>query len=220
MKIGKLCLLAIALLPVLPVLAQNSAQPNDQALAGVADHVAVNAAVDAAAPAPAQDAIPALPASEYKSAPVSEEERIARKVRHQLVMRPSYSIWDWLAFRVNGSTVELLGDVYSGGLKNDAMNAVSQIDGVEKVINHIKLLPPSPTDDRIRHQVADAIYSSGSLSSYSWSAQPSIHIIVNGGQVRLEGAVDNQPDKDAAALRATGVSGVSQVTNNLRIEKD
>jgi len=49
---------------------------------------------------------------------------------------------------------------------------------------------------------------------------PSIHIIVSGGQVRLEGVVDNQPDKDAAALLAKGVSGVLQVTNNLRLEQD
>jgi osmotically-inducible protein OsmY len=212
MKIAKLCLLAVALSPLLPVLAHGSAQQSDKAPA--AD------AAPASPPPQTQDAIPALPASEPKNAPLSEEERITRKVRHILVMRPSYSIWDWLAFRVNGSTVELLGDVYTGGLKNSAENAVSQIDGVEKVINHIHLLSPSQTDDRIRHQVADAIYSSGSLSSYSWSAQPSIHIIVSGGQVRLEGAVDSQPDKDAAALRANSVSGVLQVTNNLRVETD
>src|ERR1017187_1982523 len=167
MKIGKLCLLAVALLPALPVLAQNSAQPNDQAPAGVADHVADHAAdhvaVDAAAPAPAQDAIPAVPAGEPKDGPVSDEERLARKVRHALVMQSRFSIWDWMAFRVNGSTVELLGSVYSGGLKDSAANAVSQIDGVDKVLNHIHLLSPSPEDDRIRHQVADAIYTSGPL---------------------------------------------------------
>ena len=62
--------------------------------------------------------------------------------------------------------------------------------------------------------------SSGPLLSYSWSAMPTIHIIVNGGQVWLEGEVDNQKDKDTAALRANTVSGVLHVTNNLRIEQD
>lgn len=216
MKIGRLCLFALVFLPVLPVLAQSSAQPIDKDSSGAAEHVAV----DAAAQSQAQDAIPALITSEPDGPPASAEERIVRKVRHQLVMQSRYSIWDWLAFRVNGSVVELLGSVYSGGLKDSAADAVSHIDGVEKVINHIRLLPPSAVDDRIRHQVADAIYSTGSLSSYSWSAQPSIHIIVSGAQVRLEGLVDNQSDKDAAALRANGVSGVLLVTNNLRIEKD
>jgi hyperosmotically inducible protein len=48
----------------------------------------------------------------------------------------------------------------------------------------------------------------------------SIHIIVSGGRVRLEGIVDSQPDKDAAGLRANGVPGVFEVTNNLRVVKD
>ena len=85
-----------------------------------------------APPAQTQEAIPALPAGEPKSAPVSDEERIARKVRHALVMQSRFSIWDWLAFRVNGSTVELLGSVYNPSLKGDAVNTVNQIDGVEQ----------------------------------------------------------------------------------------
>ena len=141
----------------------------------------------AAAPAPETEAIPALPIHKPKNAPVSEEDRLTREVRHELVMQPYYTIWDWLAFRVNGNTVELLGDANSPGLRRDAVNSVKHIEGVEKVIDHINELPPSPMDDRIRHQVARAIFSFDGLSRYSWSAVPSIHIIVKGGRVRLEG---------------------------------
>jgi osmotically-inducible protein OsmY len=173
----------------------------------------------AAQPEPAA-AIAAMPASDPGSAPASPQERIVRKVRHKLVMQSEYSIWDWLAFRVDGGTVELLGDVYSDGLKSHAIDALSQIEGVDNVVDHTHRLTPSPEDDRIRHQVADAIYTEGHLSRYSWSAMPTIHIIVSGGQVRLEGVVDNQPDKEEAALRAQKVAGVQQVTNNLAIEAD
>ena len=211
MKFVKLSLLVALFLPLSPLLAQSSAPPSQSAPA---------AAAATAPPAQTPEAIPAMPAGEAKSAPASDEERIARKVRHTLVMQSRYSIYDWLAFRVNGSTVELLGSVYSGGLKDSAADAVSQVDGVDKVLNHIHLLSPSPEDDRIRHQVADAIYSSGPLLSYAWSAMPTIHIVVNGGQVWLEGEVDNQKDKDTAAQRVNTVSGVLQVTNNLRIEQD
>ena len=200
MKFLKLSLLALTLSPFSQLLAQTSAQPNDQA--------PVAAAAPAPPPAQVQDAIPALPAGEYKDGPVSDQERLVRKVRHALVMQSRFSIWDWLAFRVNGSTVELLGSVYNASLKGDSVNTVKQIDGVDQVIDHINRLPLSSEDDRIRHQVADAIYTSGPLVNYSWSAMPSIHIIVSGGEVRLEGAVDNQPDKDSAAQRATGVAGV------------
>ncbi len=209
MKNATLSLLAFALLLSLPGFARTPAQQN-----------AKDAAVAAAAQSQNSDAIPALPAHKSKTAPANEEDRISREVRHELVMQPYYTLWDWLAFRVNGTTVELLGDTNSIGLKNDAVNTVKRIEGVEKVVDHINQLPPSPMDDDIRHQVARAIFNWGGLSRYSWSAVPSIHIIVNSGRVRLEGIVDSQSDKDAAGLRANGVPGVFQVTNNLRVVKD
>ena len=161
---------------------------------------ASNLAPEAGTQLQTQEAIPALPAHRPKNPPANEEDRIAREVRHELVMQPYYTIWDWLAFRVNGNTVELLGDAYSLGLRRDAVYSVKHIEGVEKVIDHITQLPPSPMDDRIRHQVARAIFSFDGLSRYSWSAVPSIHIIVNGGRVWLEGVVDTQPDKDAGRI--------------------
>jgi hyperosmotically inducible protein len=207
MKNLKLYLPGIALLLAVPVFASSAAQQDTPSPAAVA-------------PAPAQEAIPALPAVNPKNAPANEEDRISRKVRHELVMQPHYTLWDWLAFRVNGSTVELLGDVYSPGLKRDAVSTVKHIEGVKNVIDHINQLPPSPMDDRIRREVARAIFHWGGLSRYSLPATPSIHIIVSGGRVRLEGIVDSQPDKDAAGIRANGVSGVFQVTNNLRVVKE
>ncbi len=109
------------------------------------------------------------------------------------VMQPYYTIWDWLAFRVNGSTVELLGDTSTPSASNAMLvSTVKHIEGVENVIDHINELPPSPMDDRIRHRVARAIFNFDGLSRYSWPAVPSIHIIVDRGRVRLEGIVDSQ----------------------------
>lgn len=208
MKNGQLCLLTLALLLASPSFAQSAAQQNNQAPAA------------AAAPGQTADSIPALPAHKSKSAPASEEDRIAREVRHELVLQPYYTIWDWLAFRVNGGTVELLGDANTPSLKTDAVNSVKHIEGVDKVIDHINLLPPSPMDDGIRKEVARAIFSWGALSQYSWSAVPSIHIIVSGARVRLEGVVTSEGDKDAAGMRANQVPGVFKVTNDLRVVKD
>ena len=50
----------------------------------------------------------------------ANESRIAQEVRHQLVMLPYYTIYDDLAFRVNGGTVTLLGAVTRPTLKSDA----------------------------------------------------------------------------------------------------
>ena len=46
-----------------------------------------------------------------------------------------------------------------------------------------------------------------------------IHILVKGGRITLEGVVDNEMDKNLAAIRARGVSGAFAVDNELQIEK-
>ena len=146
------------------------------------------------------------------------QERISNEVYHDLVMLPQLSIFDNLSYKVDGSTVMLTGDVRNAVLKGDAESAVKKIEGVDKVNNQIKILPPSPNDDRIRRQVARAIFNDDRLFSYSMGAVPPIHIIVDGGHVQLEGVVNNQADKNAAGIRANGVPGVFSVQNNLRVE--
>lgn len=147
------------------------------------------------------------------------ENRIAREVRHQLVMLPYYGVFDDLAFKVEGSTVTLLGAVVRPTLKSDAENVVKRIEGVTQVVNEIKVLPPSPMDDRIRRAVYRAIYGDPALSTrYGFRALPSIHIIVDNGHVILEGVVANEMDKNLCNLRANGVPNVFSVTNELQVE--
>jgi hyperosmotically inducible protein len=145
------------------------------------------------------------------------EDRIAKEVRHELVMLPYYSVFDDLAYKVDGYTVTLFGAVDRPSLKSDAENAVKKIEGVEKVVNNIEVLPNSPNDDSIRRAVYRAIYSQPGLDMYSLRAVPTIHIIVKNGNVTLTGAVANSGDKDRAGIAANGVSGVFSVTNNLAV---
>jgi hyperosmotically inducible periplasmic protein len=146
-----------------------------------------------------------------------QQVQIAREVRHELAMLPYYSIFDDLQYRVDGSTVTLGGKVITTGLKRDAETAVKNVEGVTNVVNNIQELPPFPDDQRIRLAVARRIFSYGNLSRYSWEAAPTIHIIVQGGRVTLEGVVDTQADKDAAGIQANGVPGTFAVTNNLQV---
>jgi len=163
----------------------------------------------------------AVPVRAQAPAPGSSkyEAWLTKEVRHQLVMLPWYSVFDNLAYSVDGYTVTLQGQVVRPSLKSDAEAAIKNIEGVEKVINNIDVLPPSPNDDRIRRSVFRAIYSFGPLQKYELQAVPPIHIIVKGGHVTLEGVVDNETDKNTAYIRANGVSGVFSVTNNLRVVK-
>ena len=143
-------------------------------------------------------------------------ERITREVHHQLALLPYYGVFDFLAYKVApDGTVTLLGQVVRPILKSDAENAVKHIEGVEHVDNQIEVLPLSPDDNQIRHAAYRAIYGSPQLTKYAWEAVQSIHIIVNHGNITLEGTVDNQSDKDVAGLKAKTVPNAFSVTNNL-----
>ncbi len=145
------------------------------------------------------------------------QERITREVRHELLMLPYFGVFDSIAYKVDGSTVTLLGQVVRPSLKSDAENAVKRIEGVEKVDNQIEVLPPSPMDDRLRIRLYRAIYDYAPLEKYSLGVQKPIRIIVKNGRVTLEGVVDNETDKNLANVRANSVSGIFSVTNNLQV---
>jgi hyperosmotically inducible protein len=145
------------------------------------------------------------------------EDKLIREVRHELIMLPYYNVFDNLSFKVDGRTVVLEGQVTKPVLKTDAGNVVKRIEGVDKVINNIEVLPPSPMDDRIRRAVYQSIYSYGPLFKYGNMSVPPIHIIVKNGRVTLEGVVDSESDKNLAGIRANQVPGTFQVTNNLRV---
>jgi len=146
------------------------------------------------------------------------QERITKEVRHELLMLPYFGVFDNIAFKVDGYTVTLLGQVARPSLKSDAENVVKHIEGVEKVDNQIEVLPTSPMDDRLRRQLYRAIYGYPALEKYALGVQKPIRIIVKNGHVALEGAVDNEGDKNFAGMRANGVPGIFSVTNNLRVE--
>jgi hyperosmotically inducible protein len=147
------------------------------------------------------------------------QDRITREVRHELLMLPYFGVFDNIAYKVDGTTVTLLGQVVRPSLKSDAENVVKRIEGVDRVDNQIEVLPPSPMDDRIRVRLFRAIYQYPGLQKYELGVQKPIRIIVKNGHVTLEGVVDNDSDKNLAGIRANGVSGTFSVTNNLQVVK-
>ena len=146
------------------------------------------------------------------------QQRLEREVRHELVMLPYFSVFDNLAFKVDGDNVTLFGEVTRPSLKSDAESAVKRIEGVTTVFNQIEVLPPSPNDDRIRWAAYRAIYGDPMLQRYSVGIQQPIHIVVKNGHLTLEGVVSTEGEKNVANIRANGVSGVFSVNNNLRTE--
>src|SRR3954469_25253570 len=167
-------------------------------------------------PSTTDTASPSVPQSDRG---VSQKgvERLYREVRHELAMLPNLTVWDNLAYKVEGGKVTLLGQVRNASIKSEAENAVKRIEDVEQVDNQIQALPPSPADDRIRVAVARSVFDAPGLFPYAMQSPPPIHIIVNGGHVTLEGVVNNEGDNNMAEMRAKQVPGVFSVTNNLQV---
>ena len=114
----------------------------------------------------------------------------------------------------------LYGKVRNAVNRKDAENRVKKIAGVGNVVNEIEVLPLSSFDDSIRYRTLRTIANGGSLYRYFQGANPSVRIIVDRGNVTLEGFVASRGDANLANILANQVAGVFSVTNNLQIERD
>jgi hyperosmotically inducible protein len=165
----------------------------------------------------------AISATAVVAAPASSPQgdaRTANKVRKELVTLPYYGVFDNLAYKIEGGTVTLYGQVVDAVTRKDAENRVKKIEGVDRVVNNIQVLPLSGMDNSIRVRTYRTIARTGSLYRYFMGTNPSIHIIVSRGRVALEGVVSNRMDSQLAYTAARQVPGVFEVTNNLRVEND
>lgn len=148
--------------------------------------------------------------------PSASSATLMKQIRHELLTLPYYGVFDNLAFKVDGNTVTLYGQVVRPTTRSDAAARVAHISNVARVINHIEVLPLSSFDDSTRVQTYRAIFRTGGLYRYAMGANPSVHIIINNGHVTLEGVVDNKTDANLAYIAANGVPGVFSVTNHLQ----
>lgn len=149
-----------------------------------------------------------------------EVARLVKEVRKELVTIPFFGVFDWLEGNVEADgTVYLRGEVTRPTIKSGAENRVKKIEGVEKVVNQIEVLPLSSSDDRLRAAVFQSLFNGSSpLFRYGQGAIPSIHIIIKNGRLTLKGIVASKGDSNIANLKASGVSGLFEVKNELLVE--
>ncbi len=148
-------------------------------------------------------------------------EQLSKKVRKELVTLPWYGVFDNLAYEISGSTVTLSGQVVQPSTRKDAERRVKRLAGVERVVNNIEVLPLSSFDDRIRVSAYRQLFGWNSpLFRYGRGTNPSIHIIVERGNLTLEGVVSNEGDRNLARMLVSSLPGVFSVTNNLRAESE
>ena len=163
---------------------------------------------------------------------------LASRVEAALRTDHRLRIYDWVEYRLDGSTVTLTGTVSLVSLAPDLERRVRQVDGVEQVINRIEPPAPSREDMAMRVNVYWRLYGNPELRRYAKGPEhvPSriqrdadapqpillrpIHAVVQDGHITLHGEVDQQRDVETAEQAAWAVMGVRSVDNRLAVVTD
>ena len=149
---------------------------------------------------------------------ISDSELQATLLEKLMYDRVGYgNTFGAISVAVEGGVVTLSGRARTDVDKDSALALVSTQPGVKDVFEEIEVDPVSLMDDRIRMDVARAIYGYPSLNRYAIDPAKPIRISVQNGHVELYGMVDTESDKNTALLRANGVSGVFSVKSYLQV---
>jgi hyperosmotically inducible periplasmic protein len=95
---------------------------------------------------------------------------------------------------------------------------MEHIGGVAMLTNGLEVLPVSQFDDELRVEIARAVYDDPNFIYYRNQAIPPIHIIVDNGNVTLEGVVASELDKIRAGQDARLAATFFDFKNDLRGE--
>ena len=144
--------------------------------------------------------------------PQPETLQVFKEIQKQVNYYGYFTIFDNVEVGIDETgVVTLTGSVTNPFKKRAIENRVDDVDGVLAVNNQIEVLPVSRFDNRLRYQVARAIYGHPSFGQYI-RTHPSIHIVVKRGHVTLTGVVNNASD-EAIALVEAGHVGAYSVTS-------
>jgi osmotically-inducible protein OsmY len=139
------------------------------------------------------------------------------QVRHELAMMPYITTYDFISYTMVGSNVILTGWTVRQTNRNDAYNRVKSVEGVDKIINNIEILPMGRSDMEIRAGVRARLQRN--LSRYFWGSGSDIKIVVKNGKVILLGTVSAKADSDIANVQSNTVPGVFHVFNLLKVKE-
>lgn len=147
------------------------------------------------------------------------DQELQSKLSEKLAYDPDAygKIFDAITLKVSNGVATLGGHAHDYVDRDSAVAIVSTTPGVKDVVDNIEVDPVSEMDNRIRLEVARAIYGFPSLNKYAIDPVRPIRIAVQNGNVELYGVVDSQADKNTANIRANGVPGVFSVKNYLQV---
>jgi hypothetical protein len=169
-------------------------------------------------------------------APSLQDALMSSLIRQRLESLSSHGVFDSVEFRLEGATIMLTGMAANRELPLDALQVLSELPLVERVINLIELLPESLEDDMIRAEAYARLYADPVLASYrspgmsmdgflpAPSGRPrhgfgfhAIRLLVKSGDLTLAGQVASRADADRACRLARTVHGVVNVHCRLMV---
>jgi hyperosmotically inducible protein len=150
--------------------------------------------------------------------PRAESDRaLADALRKGVFGYTKYSVFDDINLGVLNGAVTLDGSVTDGNKVDDLRGIVAHTRGVQSLQNNLKTYAASQSDDRLRNNVANRIFTNPSLQIYGATATPSIHIIVERAEVTLKGYVNNAMDKQQIEAIVHQVPGILKLNDELQV---
>lgn len=142
------------------------------------------------------------------------KEKIKKEVVEQLYWDSRVEASE-IEVEVRGNTVILKGVIPSYNAKNAASSDAWAINGVKEVDNQIEVkYPPSvtaPTDEQIESDIEKTLEINLDIDSKD------IDVGAAAGIVQLDGTVDAYWKKTRAETIASGITGVLDIENNLKV---
>lgn len=117
-----------------------------------------------------------------------------------------------LGVSVDQGVVTLSGTVDSLRAKQHATRLAKLIRGVQSVINQMIVEPAKRDDELLTLDVEQALTQNAATESYE------VLVVIDNGIARLGGTVDSHAEKRLAADVASGVAGIREVDNRLKVQ--
>lgn len=149
----------------------------------------------------------------------AEDLQTLRAVQRQVLRYTHFTIFDSISADVEDGVVTLAGRVTMPYKRRDIERRVREVSGIREVHNRIEVLPASQSDDRLRYNIARAIYGHPMFEPYARLVNPPIHVIVERGRVTLEGVVNSEVER--ALARSIAGSFLSfEIRNELKTDDE
>jgi osmotically-inducible protein OsmY len=146
------------------------------------------------------------------------DQQLRDRVQKQLQENVFYSVFDWVGFDVKNGEVTLAGWVRLPWTKKQYEHAIEKVPGVTKIDDQIQIESRSIFDDELRNQAANVIYNDPNFEPYAGGNGVPIHIIVNNGDVFLEGEVARADMRNWAVNTVIVNTKAFQVFDDLKVQ--